>query len=357
MQKDLKKAEDYGKGLLPTINFDIITNLFDLFKIIINLIDDIINIINDIIDEGGDPNSVSNSNNDPSSTNSESSSSSSSSSSAASGEIIWDTAPAINAAQYQMMAATIASDNSQLACLTPGPDYSLIGSLCNGAPASSNSNTDTTDTNTAYPPGGNTGTYEYPTTSYTSDGNTDPTSYAFTSTVVVYPTPTSTTTVVVVVTPTPPPFGVMTPSGHGIDCHTDVDYVALSDCYSIDLSLIDANTVYSTEDKICYAQGDVIDSEVQIGNWCQIGYNGLCSLVWGQDLSFGNSARISRFKGQDLLDFVSGASQKCGSGSGAVISTTSKDPNLAAGGWSASFCLVFRGQENACGTNQGFPEP
>jgi len=58
-----------------------------------------------------------------------------------------------------------------------------------------------------------------------------------------------------------------------------------------------------------------------------------------------------------LLDFVSGASQKCGSGSGAVISTTSKDPNLAAGGWSASFCLVFRGQENACGTNQGFPEP
>ena len=148
----------------------------------------------------------------------------------------------------------------------------------------------------------------------------------------------------------------MTPSGHGIDCHTDVDYTHLSACYNIDLSKINANDIYSTNDNICYDQGSVILDDVSIGNWCQIGYNGACSLVWGQDLSTGISSRISRFKGQDLLDFVSLAGKKCGSGSGAVISTTSQDPNSEAGGWSMSFCLVFRGQEAACGTNQGYPQ-
>jgi hypothetical protein len=341
LQTDLENAEDYSKELLPTINIDIITDLFDLFKTIITLVDDI---VKDLTNDDDDPDTDSTSTDDPSSTTT-SSSTSSSSSSVVTGEIIWDTAPNINYAQLQMMASTIISEEALLACLTPAPDFSLLGSLCAAAPASSDGSTDTyAYQTTAYPSDTGTDTYEYPTPSA-----------LHTVTVVVPPSPTSTTTVVVVVTPTAPPFGVMTPSGNGIDCHTDVDYTDLNDCADIDVSQINGETIYSTDDNICYDQGSVEIDGTSIGNWCQIGYSDTCSLVWGQDLAFGDSSRTLSFQGQDLLDFLNLAFQKCGTGSGAVISTSSQDPNLVAGAWSMSFCLVYRGFESACGTNQGYP--
>ena len=356
LQTDLEKAEDYSKELLPTINFDIITNLFDLFKTIINLVDDI---IKDLTDDGDDPHTDSASTDDPSST-STSSSTSSSSSSVVTGEIYWDTAPNIDYAQLRMKASTIISEEALLACLTPAPNFSLRGSLCAAAPASSDGSTDTSAyQTTAYPSDTSTDTSAYQTTAYPSDTGTDtyesPTSSALYTVTVVVPPPPSMTTTVAVVTPTAPPFGVMIPSGNGIDCHTDVDYTNLNDCADIDVSKINGGTIYSTDDNICYDQGSVDLDGTNIGNWCQIGYSNTCSLVWGQDLAFGISSRTLRFQGQDLLDFLNLAFQKCGTGSGAVISTSSQDPNLAAGGWDMSFCLVYRGFESACGTNQGFP--
>jgi hypothetical protein len=357
---DLKKAEEFAKELLIKIKLDILTNLFNLFKIIIKLVDDIVkDLSNDSDPSNSDPSKSDPSNSDPS-TNSPSSSglsssSSSSSSSVVTGQIVYDTAPNINTAQLQMMASTIIAEGSSLACLTPAPGFSLVGSLCGAAAASSGSSA-------AYPSGGSTNTYANPGASTDTYANpaasTDIYANPEPSTVIVTVNPpSSTTTVVVVVTQTPPPFGVITPSGHGIDCHTDVDYTDLSACYNIDLSLIKPDTVYTTNDEICYDKGSVDLDGVSIGNWCQIGYNDVCSLVWGQSPAVGISARTLRFRGQDLLDFVSLAAQKCGTETGAVISTTNQDPNLTAGGWDMSFCLVSRGSEAACGNNQGFPQP
>jgi hypothetical protein len=362
LQADLEKVKDYSGELWPTINFDIITDLIDLFGDIINLVGDIIKDLTDDGDggDGGDdPHTDSASTDDPSST-STSSSTSSSSSSVVTREIYWDTAPNIDYAQLRMKASTIISEEALLACLTPAPNFSLRGSLCAAAPASSDGSTDTSAyQTTASPSDTSTDTPAYQTTASPSDTSTDtsasPTSSALHTTTVVVPPPPTTTTTVVVVTPTAPPFGVMIPSGNGIDCHTDVDYTDLNDCADIDVSKINGGTTYSTDDNICDDQGSVEIDDTSIGNWCQIGYSNTCSLVWGQDLAFGISSRTLSFQGQDLLDFLNLAFQKCGTGSGAVISTSSQDPNLAAGGWDMSFCLVYRGFESACGTNQGIP--
>jgi hypothetical protein len=80
-----------------------------------------------------------------------------------------------------------------------------------------------------------------------------------------------------------------------------------------------------------------------------------CSLVWGMDSSYGNVNRKMSFKGQDLQTFLTLSQSKCGNGPVAVISTYSQDPNDEPGGWDMSFCLVYKGDEAACGTNQGYP--
>lgn len=160
---------------------------------------------------------------------------------------------------------------------------------------------------------------------------------------------------------TPPaagPFSVLVPSGHGVDCHTDADYTDLSQCYAHAFDGFDVGTTYSNNDNICYGTGDVIPEpgDPPIGGYCVLASSPGCSLVWGIANSFGSSP-IYRFTGQQLRDFLDDASSKCGNGPAAAISTTSRDPNDASGGWSMSFCLVHDGQEAACGTNQGFPNP
>jgi hypothetical protein len=75
------------------------------------------------------------------------------------------------------------------------------------------------------------------------------------------------------------------------------------------------------------------------------------------DNSVGDSGRKLSFTGKDLQTFLNLAQSSCGNGPAAAVSTYSQDPNDAPGGWDMSFCLVYKGDEAACGTNQGFPVP
>jgi hypothetical protein len=166
------------------------------------------------------------------------------------------------------------------------------------------------------------------------------------------PPPRSTTT-------SPPlptgPFGILIPSGHGIDCHTDVDYTDLSSCYSDGFNGFDKSKTYSNKNNTCYGTGEVDGRNTLIGGYCTLAALPDCSVVWGIADRYDDSPDV--FSGPQLFDFLQSAKQKCGNGPAAVISTTSSDPNHDPGGWDYSFCLVHPGQENACGTDQGFPVP
>ena len=157
--------------------------------------------------------------------------------------------------------------------------------------------------------------------------------------------------------PPPPlptgPFRVLSPSGHGIDCHTDVDYTNLSSCYSDGFNGFDKSKTYNKSDNICHGTGEVDDRSTRIGDYCILAALPDCSVVWGAFDSYNNAPE--GFSGQQLFDFLQSAQQKCGNGPAAVISTTSSDPNNDPGGWDNSFCLVHPGQERACGTDEGVP--
>ncbi|KAL2015521.1 hypothetical protein VTK56DRAFT_5338 [Thermocarpiscus australiensis] len=158
---------------------------------------------------------------------------------------------------------------------------------------------------------------------------------------------------------TPPPtgaFGVLIPSGGNVDCHTDVDYTDLAPCYASAFNRFDAGTVYSSDENLCFGQGSVVLDGVEIGGYCVLFSTPGCSLVWGIADSFGITP-IYKFTGAELQDFLSAAQSNCGNGPAAAIRTTDKDPDDTSLGWSMSFCLVHDGQEAACGTNQGFPNP
>ena len=77
------------------------------------------------------------------------------------------------------------------------------------------------------------------------------------------------------------PFSVLVPSGHGIDCHTDVDYTDLSSCYSDGFNSFDKSKTYSNNDNICYGTGEVDDQDTRIGGYCTLAALADCSVVWG----------------------------------------------------------------------------
>ena len=170
------------------------------------------------------------------------------------------------------------------------------------------------------------------------------------------PTTTTTPDPPVYTPPAAGPFDVIIPSGHGVDCHTDVDATDLDQCYQHVFDGFDTGTTYSSNDEICFGTGDVVLNGVHIGGYCILAGGPGCSLVWGIADSFGISP-IYRFTGQQLRNFLDDASGKCGNGPASAIATTDRDPNGFPLGWSLSFCLVHEGQEAACGTNQGFPNP
>ena len=182
-----------------------------------------------------------------------------------------------------------------------------------------------------------------------------------TTTALPPPPPTTTTTITTTTTVAPPPppptgpFSVLVLSGHGIDCHTDVDYTDLSSCYSDGFNSFDKSKTYSNNDNICYGTGEVDDQGTRIGGYCTLAALADCSVVWGIADSGDSASDV--FSGQQLYDFLQGAQKTCGNGPAAIISTTSSDPNDDPGGWDYSFCLVHPGQENARGTNQGNAVP
>jgi hypothetical protein len=131
--------------------------------------------------------------------------------------------------------------------------------------------------------------------------------------------------------PPPPtsPFGVLIPSGHGIDCHTDVDYTDLSSCYNDEFNGFDKSKTYSNSN-ICYGTGEVDDQGTRIGGYCTLAAPPDCSVMWGIADSDDDAPDV--FSGQQLFDFLQSAQQKCKNDPAAVISTISSDPNNDPGG-------------------------
>jgi hypothetical protein len=93
--------------------------------------------------------------------------------------------------------------------------------------------------------------------------------------------------------PPPPtgPFGVLFPSGHGIDCHTDVDYTNLSSCYSDGFNGFDKSKTYSKSNNICHGTGEVDGRSTRIGDYCTLAALPDCSVVWGIFDSYDNASR------------------------------------------------------------------
>jgi len=133
-----------------------------------------------------------------------------------------------------------------------------------------------------------------------------------------------------------------------------VDYTDLSSRYSEGFNGFDKSKTYSNSDNICHGMGEVDGQGTHIGGYCILAALLDCRVVW--DIADSDDA-LNVFSKQQLFDFLQSAQQKCRNGPAAVISTTSSDPNNDPGGWDYSFCLVHLGQENACGTNQGFAVP
>jgi hypothetical protein len=145
-----------------------------------------------------------------------------------------------------------------------------------------------------------------------------------------------------------------------VACHEDINTSDLAPCYAAaGAAFQDSEDVlYTSNDLLCLGQGTVTLEGIPIGGYCTLFTTPGCSLVWGLADSFGTSP-IHRFRGSQVHSFLRQAAGRCGNDGGlvSVVRTAAEDPNRAPGGWSLSFCLVHDGQEDGCGTNQGFPLP